>query len=140
MTLSGPAPIYRRRPLSGRYAPGRLGEFEGAIDRLRAPTDFQVQDLAAMFDSATQSHVKQIIRELQQQQLKRHELFGYVREVVHGHPEFDMIQRSHTDTVSAMVDEEVELSYSFLSLYKNLRICKVHMDAPIAKWAPDTFI
>ena len=65
---------------------------------------------------------------------------GFGRQVVHDHSELSKIQRTLTETVSSLVGEAVEPCYYFLSLYNNLGVCKVHMDAPLAKWTLDICI
>ncbi|MEP6390098.1 MAG: hypothetical protein ABJ056_09275 [Halioglobus sp.] len=110
------------------------------MKRLQAPKDFKVQQVRDVLDDATLDTVKRIISELKQDQLERHEFMGFGRQVVHDHPAFSKLQRELTDTMSSLVGEAVEPGYNFLSLYNNLGVCEVHMDAPLAKWTLDICI
>ena len=47
------------------------------------------------------------------------------------------LQHKITDLVGEQVGEAVEPCYNFLSLYKEMGVCHVHMDAPFAKWTVD---
>ena len=123
-----------------RECPHKLDEFEGAMNSLRAPHDFHVRELGKALDASTLAHVKKIIEDIRQEKLEKHELFSFGRLVVHDHPEFTKVQLLLTDTVSDLVGEAVQPSYNFLSLYNNLGVCKVHMDAPLAKWTLDICI
>ena len=73
-------------------------------------------------------------------ELEKQELFNFGRLVVHDHPYFNQIQNTMTDLVSEIAQEPVEAYYNFLSLYNNLGVCEVHMDALSAKWTLDVCI
>ncbi len=55
-------------------------------------------------------------------------------------PYMTTLQEQIADQVSDLVGEQVEPCYNFLSLYKELGVCGVHMDAPFSKWTVDLCI
>ncbi|OAI53613.1 hypothetical protein AYO47_04470 [Planctomyces sp. SCGC AG-212-M04] len=64
-------------------------------------------------------------------------MLRFGRYVVHDHEFFNTLQQSITDIVSETVNEAVEPSYNFLSLYNNLGVLRPHLDAPGSKWTVD---
>ncbi|MCY7281379.1 MAG: hypothetical protein LH610_10885 [Sphingomonas bacterium] len=68
---------------------------------------------------------------------EKHEMLRFGRLIVHEAELCTELQAKLTDRISELVNEPVEPSYNFLSLYNNLGVCAVHMDAPSAKWTFD---
>ena len=64
-------------------------------------------------------------------------MLNFGRLIVHDAPLCTRIQAGLTERISDIVNEPVEPCYNFLSLYNNLGVCAVHMDAPSAKWTFD---
>ncbi|MFT5483377.1 MAG: hypothetical protein ACI9GW_002034 [Halieaceae bacterium] len=117
-----------------------LEEFEQTLSVFRTRPDFQVCQPKQVLDAEVIEQLKQLIKNLDPTTLEKHELLQFGRMVVHNHPGINIIQARLADKVSELVGEEVEPSYSFLSLYNNLGKCEVHMDAPDAKWTLDMCI
>ena len=114
-----------------------MQEFIGAFEPLKTYPGFQVQKFDSIFDKTTLIEAQELINSLKTDTLEKRELFKFGRMVVHDHPYFNQLQGSITDLVSKAAQESLEPSYNFLSLYNNLGICQVHMDAPSAKWTLD---
>jgi hypothetical protein len=123
-----------------KYNPKKLREFEEAIEPLKTREDFEVIDVPDVLDTEVIENLKSYIHKLENDKKETHELFKFGRIVVHNDPLFNEIQGSLTDLVSKQVKEEVEPSYNFLSLYYDMGVCDVHMDAPDAKWTLDICI
>lgn len=120
-----------------KHHPDRLDEFVAAMDVLRTRSDFEAVKLDAVFDDSTKEKIKNIARSFVSSELEKDELLSFGRQVVHDDPRFTKLQGEVVDLVSEAVGEAVEPCYNFLSLYNNLGVCKVHMDAPLAKWTLD---
>jgi hypothetical protein len=123
-----------------RHDPALLERFIQATDILRTRPDFQIGKLPDVFDEATLQDAREFIAALQTAALEQQELFRFGRLIVHDHPHFNRLQETFTDLVSEIAQEPVEPCYNFLSLYNNLGVCEVHMDAPYAKWTLDICI
>ncbi len=117
--------------------PQKLPEFISAFDILRTSSEFRVKELSNLFDETTQEKIRDLIKQLKKEQLEKHEILSFGRLVVHDHEFFTDLQGTITDLVSKAVNEAVEPCYNFLSLYNNLGICGLHLDAPSAKWTVD---
>ena len=117
--------------------PQRLEEFCRSFDRLKTRPDFDVCSFQGLFPEETRARLKELVCELKNADLEKHELLRFGRMVVHDHPVLTQLQNSITRRVAEAVGEEVEPMYNFLSLYNNLGVCRVHMDAPSAKWTLD---
>jgi hypothetical protein len=120
--------------------PKKLKGFIETFEPLRTRQDFEIIKLSDFLSPDILKKSKDFIRNLEEQKKEAHEVMGFGRIVVHNDDFFNQIQASITDQVSELVKEEVEASYNFLSLYKNLGVCKVHMDAPEAKYTVDLCI
>lgn len=130
----------RAKELIQRIRPDLVSEFVRAFDGLQTRPDFQVQQLSRVFDDEVLAKIKQTIRTLQLAQLETHEIRNFGRFVVHDHPFFTELQQATIPLVSAAAGEAVEASYNFLSIYKKVGVCPVHMDSPKAKWTLDVCI
>lgn len=119
--------------------PSRLSEFVEAFEPLRTRSDFQVTKQQILAPEILHES-RELIENLDINQLGKQELFSFGRLVVSDHPYFNQLQDSLTTRVGNTVGEEVEPSYNFLSLYNDLGICRVHMDALWAKWTLDVCI
>jgi len=120
--------------------PHRLGEFETAFTGLRTRADFKTIKQQNFLDADALADCKRQIQALSEGDMKKREFFRFGRLIKHNLPFFAEMQLNLTPTVSALVGEEVEPRYNFLSLYNNFGICELHMDAPDAKWTLDICI
>ncbi len=117
--------------------PQKLPEFTGAFDVLRTASEFCVKEMPPLFDEPTQEKMRDLIKQLTKEQSEKHEVLSFGRLIVHDHKFFNHLQHTIMDLVSEAVNEPLEPSYNFLSLYNNLGICGLHLDAPSAKWTVD---
>ena len=151
MTLTQPQPYpWYDSPWLAKYVrakdiirdkqPEKLPEFEDAIARLHTRSDFEVKEFPQVFDTARLKRLTQIIKALPEAQFERHEVDGFGRLVVHNNPYITMLQRSVLDLASEAAGEPLEPSYNFISFYREMGVCPVHMDAPNAKWTLDVCI
>lgn len=120
-----------------QHYPGRLDEFTSALDVFRTPADFQAKKLEnplgkALFDKALDA-----ARSIPPGKMNKKELLTFGRTILHDLPALVEIQEKLVEMVSEAVNEPVELSYNFLSLYLNVGILSPHLDAPTAKWTLD---
>jgi hypothetical protein len=120
--------------------PSLLDEFIETIDVLKVRPDFQTIKYQNVFDKKTLSEVSEFVKKLKSSELEKQELFNFGRLIVHDHPFFNQLQNTFVDFVSEVVQEPVESYYNFLSLYNNLGVCDVHMDAAYSKWTLDICI
>jgi len=120
--------------------PSLLNNFIESTDVLKVRQDFQAIKYEHTFDRETLLEVNNFIRELQQSELGKQELFSFGRLLIHDHPFFNQLQNKFVDLVSEAAQEQVEPYYNFLSLYNNLGVCDVHMDAVYSKWTLDICI
>ena len=120
--------------------PERLDEFLHAFDVLRTPTSFRVTKLSRVYDGAIMDQIKDAVLSFKPTDLEVHEIKRFGRFVVHDLPLFHELQREVVPLMNKIVNEEVEPSYNFLSIYTKLGVCAVHMDAPSAKWTLDLCI
>lgn len=130
----------RAKQLIQNEYPHKYLDFVNALEPLRTRLDFQTIKVDWLFDRETTIEIQDLITKLQQTELEKHEFFKFGRFVVHDLDYFDRLQAQLTPLVSDLVGELVEPSYNFLSLYNNLGVCKVHLDAPLAKYTLDVCI
>ncbi|MCH2097009.1 MAG: hypothetical protein MK142_01335 [Pseudomonadales bacterium] len=114
--------------------------FVEALASFRVPHSFEARQLRAFFDAERIAEMREVIAGLPKAELEAHELLPYGRLVLHDHPYFTDLQDELVERVGEGVGEAVEASYNFLSLYNNLGVCDLHMDAPSAKWTLDVCI
>jgi len=114
--------------------------FEAEMDRLRIDSSFEPVLVEQFFPADVMVQLRAAIAELPANRLERHEILRFGRDVVHGHPLFSWLHKEMVDGVSEIVGEAVEPSYNFLSLYRGLGECALHIDAPNAKWTVDVCI
>jgi hypothetical protein len=119
------------------HHPDRAADFVAALAPLRTRADFEVQVVRNLLGADVRAELKAIVKGLALEKLELHEVGGFGRFVVHDLPALHSMQVSMVDVVSDRVGEQVEVSYSFLSLYTNVGRCPVHMDAPSSKWTLD---
>jgi hypothetical protein len=124
----------------GKVAPHRLLEFTNSFDILRTDPAFKVKEVPAVFDAEALARIKGIIKSIPMHTMEMHEIQTFGRFVVHNHPTFTQMQQDLTGFVSALVGEEVEPGFNFLSLYTRMGICEPHLDTPLAKWTLDICI
>ncbi len=105
-----------------RHYPARFHEFVDSFEPLRTSADFEVVQLGKILDEGSVGKIKEIIRDLQKEDLELHEIFRFGRFVIHDHPFLTQLQESLTDLVSDRVNEPVEPTYNFLSLYTKLGV------------------
>ncbi len=120
--------------------PYQLERFDKSMEVFRTPMNYKIKKFESIFDQEKLLEIKRLIKELKKGKLEAHEIQNFGRFVVHNHEYFNQLQKELTDFVSQAVGEEVELNYNFLSLYSKMGVCKVHMDAPVAKWTLDVCI
>jgi hypothetical protein len=108
-----------------------------AFDVFRTRPDFTIKHLPRLFDDETIAQLKQISSKLEFGDKTKGELMNFGRFVEWNLPYATTLQEQITDLVSELVGEPVEPRYNFLSLYKELGVCQVHMDAPFSKWTVD---
>jgi hypothetical protein len=130
----------RAKDVIRRVQPEKLPVFVEALSGLMTEADFRTKRITGLFDDATMATVRQTINTFQLTNLEFHELKKFGRFVVHDHPFFTELQKKAIDLVSEAAGEPVEASYNFVSLYKQVGVCPVHMDAPQAKWTLDLCI
>lgn len=128
------------KKLIKEHYPAKLNTFIEAFEPLQTRKDFEVVRLADFLSEDVLEKSKELIRNLENEKKETHEIFNFGRLVVHNHEFFNQLHESITDSVSKLVKEEVEPTYNFLSLYRNLGVCDVHMDAPTAKYTVDICI
>lgn len=117
--------------------PQKYDEFVHAFDVFRTPSDFSVMKVPKLFDDDVLHELQRLISQLEHRDAPRDELLTFGRFVKWDLPYVTDLQHRVTDRVSELVGEAVEPSYNFLSLYKEMGVCHVHMDAPFAKWTVD---
>lgn len=118
------------------YHPGRLEEFVRAFDILRTDPDFEPKLIQDLFSAEDHDRLRALIADSGPQR-EKHEVLRFGRLVVHDAELCSSLQAKVTDRMSEWVNEPVEPSYNFLSLYNNFGICGMHLDSPSAKWTLD---
>lgn len=116
--------------------PGRVEAFVAAFDVLRTDPDFEVRHLREVFSDEDHARLKALVVEAAPQ-FEKNEMLRFGRLIVHNAALCTELQAKLTVRMSDLVGEPVEPCYNFLSLYNNLGVCAVHMDAPSAKWTFD---
>jgi hypothetical protein len=127
----------RAKAVIQRVRPEKLPEFVDTFEVLRTRPDFEVKEFPQVFGDPVLRDLERVIRELKATQLERHEVNAFGRFIVHDHPLITELQQSIVDLASEAAGEPVEPYYNFVSLYTELGVCPVHMDAPNAKWTLD---
>lgn len=128
----------RARELVRTVKPAALSGFTDAFRVLETRSDFDVRLLDTVFSEDVLAEARRIAASFSPTELELHELRSFGRFVVHDNPYFTELQRQVAPLVEEVVGEAIEPSYNFLSLYRApLGVCRVHMDAPNAKWTLD---
>lgn len=120
-----------------RVGPAILNDFVSQMRVFRTRMDFQPTHCESVFSEETLNLVRQEVVSMKPSDLELHEARLFGRFVVHDRPRFSDLQRQLEDMVSRAAGEPVESSYNFLSRYTRRGVCRVHLDAPIAKWTLD---
>jgi hypothetical protein len=120
-----------------RNHPRRLEEFQRAFDVLRTDPSFEVKQVEGILSASEHAQLKALIADLPANEYEKHEALRFGRGVVHDAPLCAALQNTLVERMSELCGEPVEPCYNFLSLYNNLGVCAVHMDAPSAKWTLD---
>ncbi|WP_310423335.1 hypothetical protein [Chamaesiphon sp. VAR_48_metabat_135_sub] len=128
--------VRAKRLIETNY-PNKYLEFVDAFEPLKTRSNFETMTIDNIFDDETFARIEDSIAQLSKSELERQELLRFGRLVVHDNAYFTELHHQITPLVSDLVGELVEPSYNFLSLYNNLGICRVHMDAPYAKYTLD---
>ena len=131
--------VRAKRLIQSDY-PHKYSEFVDTFRPLKTRLDFRTIAIDDLFDSETFGRIEESIVQLTPDEIEQHELFKFGRFVVHDYEYFTRLHHLITPIVSELVGELVEPSYNFLSLYNNLGICRVYMDAPYAKYTLDLCI
>jgi hypothetical protein len=127
----------RAKAFLREHHPARLDEFVHAFDVLRTDPKFEVKQVEGLLRRDEHAQLKALIANLPDRDREKHEALRFGRTVVHDAELCTALQHKLTDRMSELVNEPVEPCYNFLSLYNNLGVCAVHMDAPSAKWTLD---
>lgn len=117
--------------------PERLEAFVRSFDVLRTDPTFEVKHVRDILSAEDHARLKALTVAEAGAQFEKHEMLRFGRLIVHDAELCTELQAKLTDRISELVNEPVEPCYNFLSLYNNLGVCAVHMDAPKAKWTFD---
>ncbi len=129
------------RHLVGIHRPDRLDEFVKGFEILKTNKDFiTTKPDKPVLNAQQLKDSRQIIKSLTKTQQSTNEMRRMGRLTTHDHPYFTELQHQLLDLVSGIAGEALEPAYNFLSLYNDLGVCEVHMDAPQAKWTLDICI
>lgn len=125
-----------KRYVSQHY-PIRLQEFLHAFDVLRTDPNFEVRRINGALSPDDHARLKAFIANVSARCIEKHEVLQFGRTVIHDAELCNELQEKLVERMSEWVNEPVEPCYNFLSLYNNLGICGMHLDAPSAKWTFD---
>ncbi|OYX92840.1 MAG: hypothetical protein B7Y74_11175, partial [Novosphingobium sp. 35-62-5] len=128
---------FEAKAVIARVAPGRLAEFNAAMQVFKTDPSYEVRYVSAFLDNAKRAAIKEAITAIPREQLEFHELEKFGRLVVHDWPPFTALQAEITGLVSELAGERLEPCYNFLSLYSRRGVCETHLDTPSAKWTFD---
>jgi hypothetical protein len=117
--------------------PAAVEDFVNAFRVLHTPPSFQVKVFESVFNGEVFERIRRVAASQRPIDLKLHEAQTFRRFVVHNNPIFAELQQQIIPLVSDAVGEAVEASYNFLSFYRTMGICPIHIDAPTAKWTLD---
>lgn len=117
-----------------------LAKFEEAFDPVRVSKSFQPKLMEDLLNEEQLTHIRSAISKIPNDELVKYELFSFGRMIAHDRPEFLDLQHALTPLMSELIGMPLEPGYSFLSLYNNLGICELHMDAPISTYTLDICI
>ncbi len=116
----------------------KLAEFIDAMSVFLVPADTKAPFLCDdILDAEVLATIRAEVAAQSADKLEKDELAAFGRDVVHDNPLLLELQGSIAESVSELAGEELEVSYNFLSLYRNDGRCPVHMDAPEAMWTLD---
>lgn len=125
----------RVRRWLAEHEPDRLGEFVEAFEALRVPASFEPLVLQDAVSPAERRDMVEAIAAIDPVQLEAHELDSFGRHTVHDF--FADFRGRAQEIVEGSVGMDLEPSYDFLSLYRDVGVCETHLDAPNAMWTLD---
>lgn len=131
---------YQALDLIDEFAPQKRSLFEKEISKFKTPSDFEVTQISGLLDDSTIFEIRTLIDEIKKEEFEKHEIMSFGRLVVHDMDFFTKLSQRLAPKIGALVGEEVEPCYNFLSLYSNIGVCPMHMDTPQAKWTVDICI
>jgi hypothetical protein len=117
--------------------PDVLARFVEALRIFRTRQDYQTTLVRPAFADEELGEIRRHVAAVQAADLELHEAQAFGRLVVHNHPAFTELHGRLVPLVSEIAGEDVEPSYTFLSLYGAMGACPPHLDAPEAKWTLD---
>jgi hypothetical protein len=117
--------------------PNRLDEFVHAFDVLRTDPNFRTRRIENALSPEDHARLKAFIATESGRSIEKHEVLRFGRTIIHDAELCNELQEKLTEPMSEWVNEPVVPCYNFLSLYNNLGICGMHLDAPSAKWTFD---
>lgn len=131
------ASFVRAKDFVQAHDPERLDAFVASFDVLRTDPGFEVKQVRDIISPEDHARLKALTVVESGSPREKHEMLRFGRLIVHDAALCTELQAKLTDRISELVGEPVEPCYNFLSLYNNLGVCAVHMDAPSAKWTFD---
>ena len=131
------ASYVRAREHVASHHPELLEEFVRSFDVLRTDPAFEVRQVRDILSPEDHARLKALTVAEAGTPREKHEMLRFGRLIVHDAPLCTELQAKLTDRIGELVGEAVEPCYNFLSMYNNLGVCAVHMDAPSAKWTFD---
>ncbi len=120
-----------------RVRPEQARAFAEAFRPLHTRTQFRERLIPRVFDESTMAELRRAAGSLRPADLELHEARTFGRFIVHDHPAFAEVHRRAVPLISGLSGEDVEPSYTFLSLYGDRGVCAAHMDSPEAKYTLD---
>jgi hypothetical protein len=127
----------RARSILAQLRPSALREFDELLAPLHTRPDFHTTLVPEVFPATTRAHIDATVGQLKPAELELHEARNFGRFVVHDHAVFTELHHAIVPMVEELTGEPVEPTYNFLSLYTQKGRCRVHLDAPSAKWTLD---
>jgi len=118
-------------------APQKLDLFVSETDVFRIPLSFREVQIDDLVSRSCIDQMRGLIASMREEELDTREFLEFGRLILHNNDFFNQLQLDICSRIGGIVGERLQPSYNFLSLYNNLGICKLHMDAPLAKWTVD---
>jgi len=115
-------------------------QFESELGQLKIDKSFKDSHLQDFLNESEINTLCQLIDELAPAAMEKHEFLSFGRTVIHDHPELSLLHSEVTGRASKLAGCKLVPTYNFLSLYNNLGICELHLDAPLAQWTLDCCI
>lgn len=115
--------------------PEDLAAFVDAFEVLRVPTSFEPPVIRDVVTTAEREEMVAAIASIDPVQLEDHELESFGRHTVHDF--FADFRDRAQGVVETVTGIKLEPTYDFLSLYRDIGVCEIHLDAPNAMWTLD---